>query len=117
VVQNLLLLLTAHGMGTYWSSGAALRGPAMFGYLGIPERERLLGAIFIEYPDANDNDNDDDDDDTKQRVQGKLRDMRSGGVGAGGGTVGGLRFGRPLKRPPPGAAWRFGGMKLSSPCG
>jgi len=87
-VQNLLLLLTAHGMGTYWSSGAALRGPAMFGYLGIPERERLLGAIFIEYPDANDND-DDDDDDTKQRVQGKLRDMRSGGwvreVGLSGG--------------------------------
>ncbi|MEM6655727.1 MAG: nitroreductase family protein, partial [Planctomycetota bacterium] len=27
MVQNLLLMLTAHGMGTYWSSGGKLREP------------------------------------------------------------------------------------------
>lgn len=50
MVQNLLLMLTAHGMGTYWSSGGKLRGPEAFEYLGISTDERLLAAVFIEYP-------------------------------------------------------------------
>lgn len=49
-VQNLLLLLTARGFGTYWSSGGQLRSSEMFEYLGIPKTptQRLLAAVFIE---------------------------------------------------------------------
>ncbi|QDT92685.1 nitroreductase family protein [Gimesia algae] len=69
MVQNLLLMLTAHGMGNYWSSGGKLRGPEMFNYLGIPEQERLLAAVFIEYPEMMD--------DSKERKAGSLRNDRS----------------------------------------
>lgn len=69
MVQNLLLMLTAHGMGNYWSSGGKLRGQAMFEYLGIPSEERFLAAVFIEYPEMMD--------DSKERKPGKLRDKRS----------------------------------------
>ena len=51
MVQNLLLMLTAHGMGNYWSSGGRFRGEEMFEYLHIPNTERLLAAVFIEYPE------------------------------------------------------------------
>ncbi|WP_299464314.1 nitroreductase family protein [uncultured Gimesia sp.] len=69
MVQNLLLMLTAHGMGNYWSSGGKLRGPEMFQYLGIPKQERLLAAVFIEYPEMMD--------DSKDRKAGSLRNNRS----------------------------------------
>lgn len=70
MVQNLLLVLTAHGMGTYWSSGGQLRGPAMAGYLGIPENERLLAAVFVAYPEVPVED--------AQRIPGAHREKRSG---------------------------------------
>ena len=70
MVQNLLLMLTAHGMGTYWSSGGRLRKPEMFDYLGIPSNERFLAGLFIEYPEMMD--------DTKERKPGSHRDKRSG---------------------------------------
>lgn len=69
MVQNLLLMLTAHGMGNYWSSGGKLKGPEMFNYLGIPEQERLLAAVFVEYPEMKD--------DSKERKPGSLRNDRS----------------------------------------
>ena len=69
MVQNLLLLLTAHGMGTYWSSGGSFKGSEMYTYLGIPETERLLAALFIEYPEMMD--------DSKDRKPGSQRDNRS----------------------------------------
>ncbi|NEP62779.1 MAG: nitroreductase [Symploca sp. SIO2G7] len=68
MVQNLLLILTAQGMGTYWSSGGKFRGPEMFRYLGMSDNERLLAAVFIEYPEMMD--------DSKQRKSGKQRDNR-----------------------------------------
>lgn len=69
MVQNLLLLLTAHSMGTYWSSGGQFRLPEMFARLGIPDNERLLAAVFVEYPETGDR--------PYQRLAGKLRDSRS----------------------------------------
>ena len=69
MVQNLLLMLTAHGMGNYWSSGGQLREKTMFDYLGIPTSERLLAAVFIEYPEMMD--------DAKERKPGKQREKRS----------------------------------------
>ena len=50
MIQNLLILLTAAGMGTYWSSGGQFRSPGVYSALGIPTNELLLGVIFIEYP-------------------------------------------------------------------
>jgi nitroreductase len=46
-VQNLLLAATARGIPNYWASGGALRGAEAFGWMGIPAREILLGAIFL----------------------------------------------------------------------
>lgn len=69
MVQNLLLSLTAEGLGTYWSSGGKFRSPEMFRYLGISENERLLAAIFIEYPELRN--------DQHERKPGALRDKRS----------------------------------------
>lgn len=71
MVQNLLLLLTAHDMGSYWSTGGKLRGPEVFEKLGIPTNERFLAGIFIEYPEAQDAD--------KARKPGAQRNARGTG--------------------------------------
>ncbi|MCA9008058.1 MAG: nitroreductase, partial [Planctomycetaceae bacterium] len=52
-----------------WSSGGKLKGPEMFQYLGIPEQEKLLAAVFIEYPEMRD--------DSRERKPGSLRNDRS----------------------------------------
>jgi len=51
-VQNLLLLATAHGWHSYWSSGGILRNEALFNILGIGTEERLLGSIFLAPPEV-----------------------------------------------------------------
>ena len=68
-VQNLLLLLTAQGFGTYWSSGGQFRTQVMFQKLGIPTEEKLLAAVFIEFPETMDVD--------LERLPGKQRSKRS----------------------------------------
>lgn len=72
MAQNFLLMLTAHSMGNYWSSGGCLRTPELFDYLKIPQEERLLGAIFIEYPEMQD-----EQFGRPQRKPGALRKQRS----------------------------------------
>lgn len=67
--QNLLLMLTAHGIGTYWSSGGQFREPEMFARLGIAPVERLLAAVFVECPGVPDQ--------NVNRITGKHRDRRS----------------------------------------
>lgn len=67
-VQNLLLLLTAEGLGSYWSSGGQFRTAKMFEHLNIPTTERLLAAVFVDYePDGS----------AADRISGKLRQQRS----------------------------------------
>ncbi len=68
-VQNLMLVLTARGYGTYWSSGGQFRLPEMFSKLDIPDRERLVAAVFVEYPQTMDLD--------IPRIPGKHRSRRS----------------------------------------
>lgn len=68
MVQNLLLILTERGMGTYWGSGGIFRKPDMFTYLGIPKEERLLAALHVEYREMMDR--------SKDRKPGKLRNQR-----------------------------------------
>ena len=65
-IQNFLLLATEGGWSTYWSSGGVLRSDEVFGLCDIPDREILLGAVFLfpaEAPDV-------------ERRPGKLRDAR-----------------------------------------
>ncbi|MEM7213949.1 MAG: nitroreductase family protein [Pseudomonadota bacterium] len=46
-VQSVLLAVDDEGLGSYWSSGGILRRGEVFGRLGIPEDEILLGSIFL----------------------------------------------------------------------
>jgi nitroreductase len=69
MVQNLLLLLTARGVGTYWSSGGGFKQPAIKQRLGIPTSEKLLAAVFVEYPETMSID--------VERKPGKHRESRS----------------------------------------
>ncbi|MEM9703257.1 MAG: nitroreductase family protein [Planctomycetota bacterium] len=71
MVQNFLLLQTARGMGTYWSSGGQLGSPAVFDRLGISSKERLLAAVFVEFPETQRQ--------PRDRLPGKLRERRSAG--------------------------------------
>ena len=73
MVQNFLLLLTAAGYGSYWSSGGQFRTAEMFQRLGIEPGERLLAAVFIEFPESQTTDLD--------RLPGKNREKRSASTG------------------------------------
>ncbi len=48
-VQNLLLLLTASNMGTYWSSGGQFRSEAMKQRLGVENSGSVLAAVFVDF--------------------------------------------------------------------
>ncbi len=48
-VQNLLLLLDAGGMNTYWSSGGLLKSQLAFDKLGISRDQQLIACIFVDY--------------------------------------------------------------------
>lgn len=67
-VQNLILILTAHGFGTYWSSGGQFRSPTMRAKLGVQHDGRLLAAVFVDYQP---------DQESLERLPGKLRQRRS----------------------------------------
>ena len=69
-VQNLMLILTAHGMGTYWSSGGQFRTEVMRRKLGVDHDGRLLAAVFVDYQAEQD---------SVERLPGKLRERRSPG--------------------------------------
>ena len=68
-VQNLMLLLTAANMGTYWSSGGQFRTTEMMERLSMAAPQQLLAAVFVEFPDTNSNE--------IQRVPGKLAEARA----------------------------------------
>lgn len=70
-VQNMMLALTADGLGTYWSSGGMFRKATMFDKLGIDSNERLLAAIFVDYGEQFTNKS------VTERISGKHRNSRS----------------------------------------
>lgn len=53
-IQSLLLAGENQGYRTYCSSGGALRGPEVFGWLGIPADQLLLGSVFLFPEDVKD---------------------------------------------------------------
>ncbi len=65
-IQNMLLAATARSFESYWSSGGALRETQVFDWLAIPQKEILLGAIFLFPTDA----------DGVETATGKLREKR-----------------------------------------
>ncbi|OYP34730.1 nitroreductase family protein [Rhodopirellula sp. MGV] len=69
MVQNLLVLLTAAGMGTYWSSGGVVKQPSVSQQFGIGSNEKLLAVVFVEYPETMSAE--------IERKPGKHRDSRS----------------------------------------
>ena len=69
MIQNFLLLLTADGLGSYWSSGGQLGSSTAFEMLGIDSGQRLAAAVFVEYSNGEAN--------TTDRISGKNRDRRS----------------------------------------
>lgn len=46
-IQNLLLSAKAREIDTYWSSGGVLKDVECFDLCGIPDQEKLLGAVFM----------------------------------------------------------------------
>jgi len=54
-IQNLLLAATSKGVNAYWSSGGILRKPKVMHFLGVPNEEILVGAVFLfphQFPDT-----------------------------------------------------------------
>jgi nitroreductase len=50
-VQNLMLALWNHGVGTKWSTGDVTRHPEFFRLLGVdPTEQRSVGMIWYGYP-------------------------------------------------------------------
>lgn len=50
-VQNFLLMLTAHQLANYWSSGTLIE-QYLFSSLGIPAEHKLAAAVYVHYPNA-----------------------------------------------------------------
>jgi len=50
-MQNVQLAAWALGFGCQWSTSPATRDPAILELLGIPETERVVGFLFVGYPE------------------------------------------------------------------
>lgn len=51
-VQNLHLTATAHGVAGYWSSGKAICSSHLRDFLGLTEKDRVLGLFYVGYPEG-----------------------------------------------------------------
>lgn len=49
-VQNMHLTAAAHGLGGFWSSNAAVCSDQMREYLGLGQKDRVLGLFYLGYP-------------------------------------------------------------------
>ncbi|MCB0429893.1 MAG: nitroreductase [Flavobacteriales bacterium] len=49
-VQNIMLMATAYGIGSYWSSGGLTYTEEMKAFLELGERDRCLGFLYLGYP-------------------------------------------------------------------
>ena len=48
--QNIQLVATAYGIGTYWGSGGMTYSDEMKEYLGLKKEDKCLGFLFVGYP-------------------------------------------------------------------
>ncbi len=49
-VQNMFLTATAYGLAFYWGTGGLTYTPEMQNFLGLREKDKCLGLIFLGYP-------------------------------------------------------------------
>ncbi|MGH2404100.1 MAG: nitroreductase family protein [bacterium] len=50
-LQNMMLAATERGLGTYMRTGALLRDPELRSLLGVEDDRRVLGVLYVGYPD------------------------------------------------------------------
>lgn len=51
-VQNMLLVATAYGVGTFWATGKMVYAEQMKEFLGLGEQDKCLGLIYVGYPEG-----------------------------------------------------------------
>jgi len=49
-VQNMKLLATAHGIGSFWASGGVTYWPQTKKWMGLGENDKFLGFLYLGYP-------------------------------------------------------------------
>jgi nitroreductase len=49
-IQNMLLLATAHGIGSFWSTPFLIRSNEFKSFLNLSEEDECLGLIYFGYP-------------------------------------------------------------------
>ena len=49
-VQNMMLVAAAHGIGAFWSSGGVTYWPETKDFMGLGEKDRFLGFLYLGYP-------------------------------------------------------------------
>jgi nitroreductase len=78
-VQNLLLLLTASNMGTYWSSGGQFRDDTMKEKIGVEKSGIVLAAVFVDFfgGGAGQRDAANSSQGSPERIPGKLANKRA----------------------------------------
>jgi nitroreductase len=50
-IQNMLLVGTGLGLGTYLRTGALIHFPPLREFLGIPSGQRIAVVVYVGYPD------------------------------------------------------------------
>ncbi|MDR7418213.1 MAG: nitroreductase family protein [Armatimonadota bacterium] len=50
-IQNMLLVGTALGLGTYLRTGALIHFPPLHEFLGLPSGRRIAGIVYVGHPD------------------------------------------------------------------
>ena len=50
--QNMQLTAAAYGLGAYWTSGGMTYTDEMKGFLGLGEKDRCLGFLYLGYPEG-----------------------------------------------------------------
>ena len=52
-VQNMMLLATAFGIGSYWNSGGVTYLEETKSFMGLEEHDGFLGFLYLGYPEKN----------------------------------------------------------------
>jgi len=50
-VQNMSLIATAYGIGTYWGTGGMIYSDEMKNFLNLNSEDEVLGFLFVGYPE------------------------------------------------------------------
>jgi len=51
-VQNMMLVATAYGIGTFWATGEVVTSPAVKDYLHLEPEDKCLGLLYVGYPEG-----------------------------------------------------------------